>query len=131
MPMIHRIIYVAATASAILLGLASREWPALFPSMLGKYPGDAFWAMMVFFALRALMPTARIRTHVLLALGIAYAVEFGQLYQAAWINAFRATSLGHLALGQWFGWMDLCAYAVGIGLGAAFAIFAGPAPRTP
>jgi hypothetical protein len=131
MPLSPRITYISATASAILLGLASRRWPAFFPAMLGKYPGDALWAMMVFFALRAMMPSTRIRTHALLALGIAYAVEFGQLYQAGWINAIRATTLGHLVLGQWFGWMDLCAYAIGIGLGVAFAIFAVPSPRKP
>lgn len=129
--MTHRLTYSAATALAILLGLASRAWPAMFPALLGKYPGDAFWALMVFFALRTLTPSARIRTHAILALGIAYAVEFSQLYQAPWINAIRATTPGHLVLGQWFGWMDLIAYASGIGLGIVFAIFAGPAPRTP
>lgn len=117
-----RIIYAAATVSVIGLGLASRKWPALLPAMLGGYPGDAFWALMVFFGLRMLKPAGSIRALSFLALCIAYSVEFSQIYQAPWINAVRGTVLGHLVLGNSFSWMDLLAYAVGVALGAISAI---------
>lgn len=90
--------------------------------MLGSYPGDAFWALMVFFGLRMLSPTGSIRALSILALCIAYSVEFSQIYQAPWINAVRGTSLGHLVLGNSFSWMDLLAYAVGVAFGALSAI---------
>lgn len=52
----------------------------------------------------------------LLALGIAWAVEFSQIYHAPWIDAVRSTRLGRLALGFTFNWPDLLAYAAGIGI---------------
>ncbi len=51
------------------------------------------------------------------ALAFAFVIEFAQLYQAPWINAIRATTLGHLVLGTGFQWWDLLAYAVGVGFG--------------
>ena len=35
-----------------------------------------------------------------------------------WIDALRSTLPGRLVLGSTFNWLDLSAYAVGIGLGA-------------
>jgi len=32
----------------IVAGLVSRKFPWLLPSCLGKYPGDALWALAVF-----------------------------------------------------------------------------------
>jgi hypothetical protein len=54
----------------------------------------------------------------LLALGVAWGVEFSQLYHAPWIDAIRATLPGKLVLGNTFNWPDLPAYAVGIVIGA-------------
>jgi hypothetical protein len=106
-----------AALAVIALGLASRHWPALFPAVFGKYPGDALWALMVFYLLGALMPrlsTARLGAY---ALAISFIDEFSQLYQAPWIDAIRATTPGHLVLGSAFGWGDLGAYVVGVAAG--------------
>lgn len=119
----NRIGYAAATVSVIGLGLASRKWPGIFPAMLGNYPGDAFWALMVFFGLRTLNPAGSIRALSILALCIAYSVELSQIYQAPWINAIRSTTPGHLILGNSFSWMDLLAYAVGVAFGALSSLF--------
>lgn len=113
-----RVAYLIATLATILLGLASRRYPAWVPDSLGEYPGDAFWALMVYLLLGAMRPTASIGARALAALAIAFAVEFGQLYQAPWITAIRATALGHLALGDTFNAPDLAAYAAGAGFGA-------------
>lgn len=118
----NRFVYILATLGVILAGLVSRRYPATFPAALGKYPGDALWALMLFTALGAMLPTSPTRKLAALALGIAYVVEFTQLYQADWINAIRATTPGHLVLGSAFGWGDLVAYTVGVGLGAAFEL---------
>lgn len=105
-------------AAALLLGLASRCWPALFPSALGKYPGDASWALMVFFGACAMRPTASTPRVAALALATSAAVEVAKLWQAPWLVQFRHTTFGHLLLGHVFSWQNLVAYAVGVLVGA-------------
>ena len=110
-------LYLVATIGVVGLGLASRHVHGLVPQVLGKYPGDALWTLMVFFGLGAMLPqasTARVTDY---AIAISFVVEFTQLCQAPWINAIRGTTVGHLVLGSGFGWGDLVAYAVGAGIG--------------
>ena len=66
----------------IALGLASREFPSLFPAVLGKYPGDALWAWMIFLGWAWVKPKAGTSRLAVLALVTSYVVEFSQLYQA-------------------------------------------------
>ncbi|GKS88516.1 DUF2809 domain-containing protein [Acidovorax sp. SUPP2539] len=114
----HRAVLVAGIALCIALGLASRRWPGvLFPKALGKYPGDALWALMVMFGWACLWPRMALGRLALLALATSFAVEFSQRYQAPWINAIRSTTPGHLVLGSRFNAMDLAAYAVGVVVG--------------
>ena len=56
----------------------------------------------------------------LAALAFSFAIELSQLYHAPWLDAVRATFVGHLVLGSGFMWGDLIAYALGI-LGGALA----------
>ncbi len=102
----------------IVLGLASRRYPGLFPTALGKYPGDALWALMVFFGWALIRPAASSVRLASAALLTSFLVEFSQLYHAPWIDAVRATTAGHLVLGSTFSFRDLAAYAVGIGAAA-------------
>jgi hypothetical protein len=112
-----RIWCVVAALCTIAIGMASRKVPGLFPSALGKYPGDACWALMVFFLLGACFPRWTTFKVAFFALLISYLVEFSQLYQVPWINEIRRTTLGHLVLGTTFVWMDLVAYFVGVAIG--------------
>lgn len=114
----RRLLQVGATVLVIALGLASRAYPQFVPEALGKYPGDALWAMMIFFALGAIATRMRTWQLALTALLICFAVEFGQLYQAPWIVSLRAHPLGHLVLGSHFGWVDLLAYTAGVTIAA-------------
>ncbi|MBW8893195.1 MAG: DUF2809 domain-containing protein [Burkholderiales bacterium] len=98
----HVLAYAAAVLAVIGIGLASRRWPGMFPAALGKYPGDALWALMVFVGCGMLRPRAPSWRVAATALAISFAVEFSQLYQAPWINAIRGTVLGHLVLGSTF-----------------------------
>jgi len=84
---------------------------------LGKYPGDALWALMVFYGWAVILPPAPTSRLAGFAVLTSYAVEFSQLYQAPWINAIRATTCGHLILGSAFQWNDLMAYTVGVAIG--------------
>ncbi|MGK5002485.1 DUF2809 domain-containing protein [Janthinobacterium sp. LB2P70] len=114
----RRLLQVGATVAVIALGLASRAFPQFVPAVLGKYPGDALWAMMIVFALGIVATRMRTWQLALTALLICFAVEFGQLYQAPWIVALRAHPLGHLVLGSAFGWVDLIAYTAGVAIAA-------------
>lgn len=109
-----RVWLLVCLVAVIALGLASRKFPFLFPAILGKYPGDALWAMMVFGGLAFLKPQASTARLAVLSFAISCAVEFSQLYQAPWLNDIRSTTLGHLALGSTFSWLDIVAYAVGV-----------------
>lgn len=108
---------LGAAGAVIAIGLASRQWPGLFPAALGKYPGDALWALMVFFLWSAWLPGASTRRVAILALLTSYGVELSQLYQARWIVGRRSTALGHLVLGSAFDPMDLVADTVGVLVG--------------
>ncbi len=125
----RRLVALAAMAATIALGLASRRWPGALPAALGKYPGDALWALMVFFGWRALRPFARTRDIALLAMATSVIVEAAKLWQAPWLVAFRQTTTGHLLLGQVFSWQNLVAYGIGVLAGVALERLA--APRTP
>lgn len=132
-----RVWLAFSIVAVIALGLASRKYPTLFPALLGKYPGDALWALMVFLGWAFCMPRASTRNIAALAFATSCMVEFLQLYQAAWLNAIRSTTLGHLVLGSTFTWFDIAAYAVGILLGVvidvavlgAFSVVAGKRTR--
>ena len=117
--------YSVAFIVVVALGLASSKYPGLFPAFLGKYPGDALWALMVFCGLGFLspdLPTLRLAAYALL---ISYVDEVTQIYQAPWINDIRRTYVGHLILGSTFSWFDMAAYTVGVAFGAACKGMAG------
>lgn len=106
-----------ALAMVVVLGLASRRIPGLFPPILGKYPGDALWALMAFLGWGLVRPGWSTPRIACAALATCFAVEFSQLYQAPWINEIRKRSLGHLVLGSGFQWGDLVAYTIGVVVG--------------
>lgn len=108
----------AAWVAVIVCGLLSRKYPFLLPAFLGKYPGDALWAVMVYLGCAFIRPGAATGRLAAGALAICYLDELSQLYQAPWINAVRATTAGHLVLGSTFSWHDMFAYTVGIALAA-------------
>ena len=74
--------------------------------------------MVVFFGFGFLLRKVSTMRLSFLALGVAWAVEFSQLYHATWIDTIRSTRLGHLVLGSTFNWPDLLAYAIGIAVAA-------------
>ena len=44
----NRIIYATAVIAVMALGILSRQYPDRLPAVLGKYPGDALWAVMIY-----------------------------------------------------------------------------------
>jgi len=114
-----RSLYAFLVLAVIAAGLASRRYPFLLPAQLGKYPGDALWALMVMLLYGFVKPGWPVARTAGAALVTSFAVEFSQLYQADWINAVRHTTPGHLVLGSGFHALDLLAYGVGVAVGAA------------
>jgi hypothetical protein len=121
-----RPVYVLLVLAVIAAGLASRRYPFLLPAALGKYPGDALWALMVLLLCGLAKPGWSVGRVAVAALATSFAVEFSQLYQADWINAIRHTTLGHLVLGSTFSAPDLLAYTVGVVIGAVAELLTLP-----
>ncbi len=88
------------------------------PQFVLLYVGDAIWAMLVFWLVCFLKPQWPLIYQLLAALTFAYAIEFSQFYQAAWLNQIRNTTIGALVLGFAFLPSDLVAYTIGIAVGA-------------
>jgi len=109
-----RVVYAAAVVITIGLGLASRHWPSPVSAVFGKYPGDALWAMMVFFGWAALRPKDSTGRIALLALASCVVIEVLKLYQAPWIVGIRHTVIGHLVFGHVFSVENLVAYTAGV-----------------
>src|SRR5206468_316943 len=91
--------YAALIVLVTLAGLAT-----LTHDLRGHWPvamdkaGDALWATLVFLVISFVFPGVASRWRALLALGIAFAVEFSQLYRAPWIDGIRSHFLGRLFL---------------------------------
>ena len=109
-----RFLYLLATGAVIVFGLVSRRYPGLFPAALGKYPGDALWAMMVFCGLGFLFRSLPTIWLGVIAFAFSCTVEFSQLYHAPWIDSLRDMPPGRLILGRGFSWVDIGAYGLGI-----------------
>ena len=117
-------MYAGLVLLTIAAGLASRKYPQLLPDQLGKYPGDALWAPMIFLLIGFARPRVSTVGVAGIALVVSFTVEFSQLYQAAWLVGLRQTTLGHLVLGSTFHVPDLLAYAVGIATAAGVELLA-------
>jgi hypothetical protein len=85
---------------------------------LAEYAGDTLWGCTVYLLFSVTCPRAAISHRAGAAIVFAFAIEFGQLYHASWIDAIRATTIGGLILGFDFVWSDLACYSAGILIGA-------------
>ena len=123
--LLPRPIYFVAILVVITLGLLSRRYPEFLPTALGKYPGDALWALMAFLGFGFWFRRAPTVVTALAAFAFSVAMEVSQLYHAPWIDSVRGTFPGRLVLGSGFAWSDIAAYAMGIFIGAAveFTLF--------
>lgn len=116
----RRLLYLLYVVAVIVLGLCTRRYPHVLPAALGKYPGDALYALMMFFGWGMVLARASTRRIAFIALATSFAVEFSQIYHAPWIDAVRSNPLGHLILGSGFSPKDLGAYIVGVVVGVGF-----------
>lgn len=116
--------YLLAVFVTIMVGLLSRRFPEILPSLLGKYPGDVLWSLMVFFGWGFVFRRASSLRIVLLTLATSYTIEVLKLWQSPWWFMIRHTTIGHLVFGHVFSWSNLVAYTVGAMLGLLFEFVA-------
>ncbi len=117
-PLARALHYAMFTAIVIVAGCAARsELSELWPPFIVKYAGDTLWALMLYVGLGFLLPGLRTGAIALAVLVFSFSVEFSQLYHAPWIDSFRGTLIGAVALGSDFLWSDLLCYIAGCGIG--------------
>lgn len=113
----HRGVIGALLVVTVLLGLASRLYGSVLPSLISRYAGDILWATAVFLVLALVRPAARRGTLAVVAAVISLAVELSQLAHPAWLETLRSWPGAGLLLGYTFVPSDLACYALGIVLG--------------
>jgi hypothetical protein len=113
----RRWIYLTAAVATMLAGLGSRKLRNDLPPFVAEYAGDTLWALMLFLLVSTMLARSSIAIRSAISLGLAFSVEFSQLYHAPWIDSIRQTTLGGLVLGSGFLGSDLICYSVGIAVG--------------
>jgi len=122
--------YLLAFVVTMAAGLASRRFPQVLPAVLGKYPGDVLWALMVFCGMGAIFNKAPSLELGCRALGFSFGIEALKLCQAPWLASLRHTTLGHLVFGHAFSSQNMIAYTVGVLVGLLVEALVAPGPRT-
>ncbi|WP_420794177.1 DUF2809 domain-containing protein [Paenibacillus qinlingensis] len=105
--------YLLAVLVCIMLGIGSRMNTLALPDFVVNHFGDALWAAMIYFGVRALLNRMLSMRALALSLGFCFVIECSQLYQAEWIINLRNTLFGGLILGKGFLYADLLRYLVG------------------
>lgn len=106
--------YILAAVLVVPLGLGVRA--VHLPFGIGGPAGDALWAVELYCVLRALRPRAAPRTTAVVCYVIAVLDEASQAIHVPWLDAIRATWIGHMLLGRGFVWLDMVWYALGTAL---------------
>ncbi|MGL5756205.1 MAG: DUF2809 domain-containing protein [Paraclostridium sp.] len=114
-----KIIYFISTVVVMTMGILSRKFMFVFPTIIAPFVGDMLWAMMVYFGFRFLLTKLSVLNTIIIAIAFSFSIEISQLYQANWINEIRGTTLGGLVLGHGFLFEDLISYSIGIILGGS------------
>ena len=109
-----RASYVAAALATIAVGLLVHLRGGALGPAARDVIGDALWAAMIAWWVGALAPGARLVRRCSVAYAVCVVVEVSQLYHTPWLDALRATGLGHLVLGSGFDPRDLAAYGLGV-----------------
>lgn len=109
--------YPLAIVVTMIAGLGSRAYAGPGAAFIHMYVGDVLYATLYYWTFRWVAPLRPRPWAAAWTWALCCLIEVGQLYQAPWINALRATRLGGLVLGFGFLWSDLVCYALGVMLG--------------
>lgn len=109
-------LLIAATIAA---GLGIRFGHLGLPPVIVKFGGSALWAVMIYWIVATLLPSARWSRWVVWSGVTATAVELIKLYHVRWLDSFRITLPGALLLGRYFSAWDIVVYWAAIVLVAS------------
>lgn len=112
---------VLLALATIVAGLAVHFGARGLPPSVRDIAGDALWAAMMFWWLSALLIGASRLWRGIIAFAVCALVELSQLVHTPWIDALRATTVGHLVLGSGFDPRDFVAYALGVAVAMLLA----------
>ena len=113
-----------ALATAALLGIELLIAIFLNDSLIRPHVGDALAVILVYLGLRTVLPWRPLPA-ALIALGIAFAIELGQLFHIRDLLGLSNSALVRFTLGGVFDFKDLVFYTAG----AIFALVGEAARR--
>jgi len=116
----ERVKYIVLIVVTVLTGIASRQIDGI-----PLFIGDTLYATMIFFMVKFIWTKGKALKIAVISLLVTFAIEFSQLYKAAWISNIRSTLLGRLVLGQGFLYSDLFAYVLGVLLAIIVVVLIG------
>ena len=114
-----RVYTLLALFVVTLFGLLAKAYPGPGREFVNHW-GPASVAYETFFMLLTFLLIPRRNAIIPIAITVCLvtsALEFLQLWQPAWLQAVRSTSVGGTLLGNTFSWWDIPAYLVGCLLG--------------
>lgn len=115
----YAIAAVAIFAIEVCIALFVRD------AWVRPYGGDVLAVALVYCGLRAVTPLG-IGSAAAIALGIAVAVELGQLFGLLDLLGLRGNRVARIVLGGSFEWQDFVAYALGAASVIAFERLRAP-----
>ena len=110
----RRLRYAALAIFTVGLGFFVHMHGHSLPGNVRDILGDMLWAMMIFWILACLAPTAPRAWLTAAAIAICVAVELSQLLHNPTLHSARSSMIGHLVLGSDFDARDLFAYSAGV-----------------
>ena len=117
--MTFRPLYALATLLVFVIEVLIALY--MHDALIRPYGGDILAVILVYLGLRAVTPMG-VRSAVLLALLIAFAIEFGQLFHVLDHLGLGHNRLLRIVLGGVFDVQDLACYAVGAVIAWGFEI---------
>jgi hypothetical protein len=115
-PFLFSIFLILATIGA---GLAIRFAPLDLPQPVVKYGGSTLWAMMLYWIVSTILPTARLFLITSLTGALATSIEVLKLYHSVPLDNFRDSIPGILTLGHTFSPWDIFVYWLAIYVAAS------------
>jgi hypothetical protein len=101
-----------AVATVILFGIELAIALFLNDSLIRPHVGDTLAVILVYLALRTILPWRPLPA-ALAALGVAFAIELGQLFHIRDLLGLSNSALVRFTLGGVFDWKDLAFYTAG------------------
>ncbi len=114
----QRLLALAVMLTVIPTGLFARSQrsgadPATLTGFLAAYTGDTLWPILFYFLFRFLVPTAKVTSLLLAAIGLTLGIEFLQLWQLSVLEWLRDQPVIGFILGSTFIWSDIYCCVVG------------------